>query len=47
MSLSNLSNMTGKKGVIEGETITDILLWIVFLVVAGTAVYIAVKRWGS
>jgi hypothetical protein len=33
-----------KKGVVEGEGITNILIWIVFLILAGVAVYLLVKR---
>ena len=36
--------MKGKKGILEGESITDILLWIVFLILAGAAVWLLVKR---
>ena len=33
-----------KKGAIEGEGITDILMWIIFLILAAAAVYLLVKR---
>jgi len=36
-----------RKGTIEAEGITDILLWIAFLVLAGLAVWLLVKRLSS
>lgn len=32
-----------KKG-IEAEGVTDILIWVIFLIIAGAVVYVLVKR---
>ena len=39
----NVRKMTGKKGLV-GESITNILLWIIFLILAGGIVWYIVKR---
>jgi len=39
-----LTGKMKKKGVLEGEAVTNILIWIVFLILAGAAVYLLVKR---
>ncbi len=35
-----------KKGLV-GEGITDILIWIIFLIIAGAAVYLLIKRFSA
>ncbi len=37
----------GKKGQFAQEGITDILIWIIFLIIAGAAVYLLVKRFSA
>lgn len=39
-----LFNMKRKKGAVEAEGLIKILLWIVFLILAGAAVYLLVKK---
>ncbi len=36
-----------KKGTLVGEGITDILIWVIFLILASAAVYLLVKRLGA
>lgn len=36
--------MKRKKGAVEAEGLIKILLWIVFLILAGAAVYLLVKK---
>lgn len=36
-----------KRGLIEMNSLTSILIWILFLIGAGAAIYLLLKRFGS